>query len=72
MASVIGCTVISMENYRDGIDEGNDLGSIDFETLVQNLEVCICLFLIMELYFLYLIGLVGIKRVCMVLFLYNL
>ncbi|KAF3432185.1 hypothetical protein FNV43_RR26924 [Rhamnella rubrinervis] len=38
VASVIGCTVISMENYRDGIDEGNDLGSIDFQTLVQNLE----------------------------------
>lgn len=41
MASVIGCTVVSMENYRDGIDEGNDLGSIDFDTLVRNLEVCI-------------------------------
>lgn len=41
MASVIGCTVVSMENYRDGIDEGNDLGSIDFDMLVRNLEVCI-------------------------------
>ncbi len=39
MASVIGCIVVSMENYRDGIDEGNDLDSIDFDTLVQNLEV---------------------------------
>lgn len=39
MASVIGCTVISMENYRNGVDEGNDLDSIDFKTLVQNLEV---------------------------------
>lgn len=42
MASVIGCTVVSMENYRDGFDEGNDLDSIDFNMLVQNLEVCIC------------------------------
>ncbi|KAH7570983.1 hypothetical protein JRO89_XS05G0233800 [Xanthoceras sorbifolium] len=38
VASVIGCTVISMENYRDGIDEGNDLNSIDFDALVRNLE----------------------------------
>ncbi|XP_048135223.1 uncharacterized protein LOC115740036 isoform X2 [Rhodamnia argentea] len=38
VASVIGCTVISMENYRIGIDEGNDLDSIDFDALVQNLE----------------------------------
>uniref|UniRef100_A0A2N9F377 Uncharacterized protein n=1 Tax=Fagus sylvatica TaxID=28930 RepID=A0A2N9F377_FAGSY len=38
VASVIGCIVVSMENYRDGIDEGNDLDSIDFDTLVQNLE----------------------------------
>ncbi|XP_062111107.1 uncharacterized protein LOC133822694 isoform X7 [Humulus lupulus] len=38
VASVIGCTVISMENYRTGVDEGNDLGSLDFKTLVQNLE----------------------------------
>lgn len=42
MASVIGCTVVSMENYRVGVDEGNDLDSIDFHTLVQNLEVCMC------------------------------
>ncbi|KAI3433161.1 uncharacterized protein J3R85_007040 [Psidium guajava] len=27
-----------MENYRIGIDEGNDLDSIDFDALVQNLE----------------------------------
>lgn len=40
MASVIGCTVISMENYRAGIDESNDLDSLDFDALVQNLEVC--------------------------------
>ncbi|BBG94554.1 P-loop containing nucleoside triphosphate hydrolases superfamily protein [Prunus dulcis] len=39
VASVIGCTVVSMENYRDGFDEGNDLGSIDFDMLVRNLEV---------------------------------
>lgn len=45
MASVIGCTVVSMENYRVGVDEGNDLDSIDFDTLVQNLEVCMCSFL---------------------------
>ncbi|XP_062171028.1 uncharacterized protein LOC133876793 isoform X2 [Alnus glutinosa] len=38
VASVIGCTVVSMENYRVGVDEGNDLDSIDFHTLVQNLE----------------------------------
>ncbi|XP_019421731.1 PREDICTED: uncharacterized protein LOC109331593 isoform X2 [Lupinus angustifolius] len=38
VASVIGCTVISMENYRDGVDEGNDLVSIDFDTLIKNLE----------------------------------
>ncbi|KDP38059.1 hypothetical protein JCGZ_04702 [Jatropha curcas] len=38
VASVIGCTVISMENYRDGGDDGNDLDSIDFDALVQNLE----------------------------------
>lgn len=39
VASVIGCTVISMENYRTGVDDGNDLDSIDFDLLVQNLEV---------------------------------
>ncbi|XP_019424070.1 PREDICTED: uncharacterized protein LOC109333193 isoform X3 [Lupinus angustifolius] len=38
VASVIGCTVISMENYRDGVDEGNDLDSLDFNTLIKNLE----------------------------------
>ncbi|XP_042488185.1 uncharacterized protein LOC122068399 [Macadamia integrifolia] len=38
VASVIGCTVISMENYRVGIDDGNDLDLIDFNTLVRNLE----------------------------------
>ncbi|KAG5023569.1 hypothetical protein JHK82_019471 [Glycine max] len=38
VASVIGCTVISMENYRDGVDEGNDVDSIDFDTLIKNLE----------------------------------
>lgn len=41
MASVIGCTLVSMENYRVGVDEGNDLDSIDFDALVRNLEVCI-------------------------------
>lgn len=38
VASVIGCTLISMENYRVGVDEGNDLDSIDFDALVQNLQ----------------------------------
>ncbi|GMP59186.1 hypothetical protein CsSME_00022566 [Camellia sinensis var. sinensis] len=38
VASVIGCIVVSMENYRVGVDDGNDLHSIDFATLVQNLE----------------------------------
>ncbi|KAK6146787.1 hypothetical protein DH2020_020656 [Rehmannia glutinosa] len=38
VASVIGCTVISMENYRTGVDDGHDLDSIDFDLLVQNLE----------------------------------
>ncbi|KAJ0449271.1 putative uridine/cytidine kinase [Helianthus annuus] len=38
VASVIGCSVISMENYGTGADEGNDLNSIDFDLLVQNLQ----------------------------------
>ncbi|KAJ9563682.1 hypothetical protein OSB04_008842 [Centaurea solstitialis] len=38
VASVIGCSVISMENYRIGADEGNDLNSLDFDLLVQNLQ----------------------------------
>ncbi|KAG8382772.1 hypothetical protein BUALT_Bualt05G0112100 [Buddleja alternifolia] len=38
VASVLGCTVISMENYRTGVDDGHDLDSIDFDLLVQNLE----------------------------------
>ncbi|KAJ6890957.1 hypothetical protein NC651_024463 [Populus alba x Populus x berolinensis] len=38
VASVIGCVVISMENYRMGFDEGSDLDSIDFDALIQNLE----------------------------------
>uniref|UniRef100_A0A5B7B6W3 AAA+ ATPase domain-containing protein n=1 Tax=Davidia involucrata TaxID=16924 RepID=A0A5B7B6W3_DAVIN len=38
VASVIGCTVVLMENYGIGIDDGNDLDSIDFDCLVQNLE----------------------------------
>ncbi|KAK7252000.1 hypothetical protein RIF29_35663 [Crotalaria pallida] len=38
VASVIGCTVISMENYREGVDEGNDMDSIDYDTLIKNLE----------------------------------
>ncbi|KAJ4709753.1 Uridine-cytidine kinase C [Melia azedarach] len=38
VASVIGCTLVSMENYRVGVDEGNDLDSIDFDALVRNLE----------------------------------
>ncbi|KAL6969945.1 uridine,cytidine kinase, partial [Sarracenia purpurea var. burkii] len=38
VTSVISCTVVLMDNYRIGIDDGNDLDSIDFDTLVQNLE----------------------------------
>ncbi|KAG8637493.1 hypothetical protein MANES_15G128300v8 [Manihot esculenta] len=38
VASVIGCIVISMEDYRCRVDDGNDLDSIDFDALVQNLE----------------------------------
>lgn len=39
VASVLGCVVISMENYRSGADDGNDLDSIDFDFLVKNLQV---------------------------------
>ncbi|XP_056696659.1 uncharacterized protein [Spinacia oleracea] len=38
VTSVMGCTVILMENYRKGAEESNDLDSIDFEALVSNLE----------------------------------
>ncbi|KAH0468263.1 hypothetical protein IEQ34_003296 [Dendrobium chrysotoxum] len=38
VALLLGCVVISMENYRNGLDDGNDLDSIDFDALVQNLE----------------------------------
>lgn len=38
VALVIGCSIISMENYRTGNDDGNDLDSTDFDLLVQNLE----------------------------------
>ncbi|KAH7679730.1 Uridine kinase protein [Dioscorea alata] len=38
VASVLGCVVISMENYRSGADDGNDLDSIDFDFLVKNLQ----------------------------------
>ncbi|PKA64603.1 Uridine kinase-like protein 3 [Apostasia shenzhenica] len=38
VSSLLGCLVISMENYRNGVDDGNDLDSIDFSTLVQNLQ----------------------------------
>ncbi|KAK1287169.1 hypothetical protein QJS10_CPB19g01823 [Acorus calamus] len=41
VASVLGCTIVSMENYRDGVDDGNDLESIDFASLVHNLEVIV-------------------------------
>lgn len=39
VASLLGCVIISMENYRNGADDGNDLDSIDFNALVLNLEV---------------------------------
>ncbi|KAL4579722.1 hypothetical protein LXL04_015884 [Taraxacum kok-saghyz] len=38
MESIIGCSVISMENYRTGADEGNNLNLIDFDLVVQNLQ----------------------------------
>ncbi|MQL98573.1 hypothetical protein Taro_031285 [Colocasia esculenta] len=38
VASLLGCIIISMDNYRVGVDEGNDLDSMDFETLVRNLQ----------------------------------
>ncbi|KAK3013762.1 hypothetical protein RJ639_008788 [Escallonia herrerae] len=38
VASVIGCTVISMEHYRIGVEDGNDTNPIDFDLLVQNIE----------------------------------
>ncbi|KAG6757669.1 hypothetical protein POTOM_037990 [Populus tomentosa] len=38
VASVIGCVIISMENYRMGFDDGSDLDSIDFDALIENLE----------------------------------
>ncbi|KAL9252872.1 Uridine-cytidine kinase C-like protein [Drosera capensis] len=38
VASVIGCTVISMENYRCGVEDSSGLDSIDFDALVGNLE----------------------------------
>lgn len=36
---MIGCIVVSMENYRTGVDDGNDMDLIDFDLLVKNLEV---------------------------------
>lgn len=41
VASVIGCIVVSMENYRTGVDDGNDMDLIDFDLLVKNLECLI-------------------------------
>ncbi|WZY78511.1 hypothetical protein YC2023_024895 [Brassica napus] len=38
VASVIGCPVIAMEDYRDSVDDGNELETLDFDALVQNLE----------------------------------
>jgi len=37
-----------MEDYRDSLDDGNELETLDFDALVQNLEVlhyseiCVC------------------------------
>lgn len=36
---MLGCIVVSMENYRTGVDDGNDMDLIDFDLLVNNLEV---------------------------------
>lgn len=47
---MIGCTVISMENYRTGVDDGNDLDFIDFNLLVQNLEVCLTACILLLIY----------------------
>ncbi|CAN8266936.1 unnamed protein product [Cochlearia groenlandica] len=38
VASVIGCAVIAMEDYRDSVDDGNELETLDFDALVENLE----------------------------------
>ncbi|CAI0541054.1 unnamed protein product, partial [Linum tenue] len=38
VASVIGCIVVSMENYRNEIDDANGVDAIDFDALVHNLE----------------------------------
>ncbi|XP_072990922.1 uncharacterized protein [Typha latifolia] len=38
VASVLGCVVISMEDYRLGADDANDVDSIDFDALVRNLQ----------------------------------
>nr|CAD1824798.1 unnamed protein product [Ananas comosus var. bracteatus] len=39
VASVLGCVVISMEDYRTGVDDANDvIDSIDFDALVRNLQ----------------------------------
>ncbi|CAI0396996.1 unnamed protein product, partial [Linum tenue] len=38
VASVIGCIVVSMENYRNGVDDANGVDAIDFDALVHNLE----------------------------------
>lgn len=43
VASVIGCPVIAMEDYRDSMDDGNELETLDFDALVQNLEVFLIL-----------------------------
>lgn len=41
VASVLGCVVmISMENYRIGSDDGNDIGTIDFNSLAKDIQVC--------------------------------
>lgn len=40
VASVLGCVVmISMENYRTGSDDGNDIDSIDFDSLSKDIQV---------------------------------
>lgn len=36
---MFGGILIPMENYRDGVDDANDFESMDFNVLVQNLEV---------------------------------
>lgn len=58
-----------MENYRVGVDEGNDVDSIDFDALVRNLEVLNCIsFVYCDSNIVkYLIGLIHVKTLSEIL-----